>query len=133
VPQIISRPTVATPMPTVCMRVGISPKRDRRKGDGEQRLALHDHAGRPTGTPCAMPKACARNWPRNSVALIAISSGQDTSACARTGTARRDRKAQRRHQFRRKFVERDPARDKGKAPDHRHHDGEKDIGWLHGI
>ena len=28
VPQIINRPIAAMPMPTVCMRVGISPKRE---------------------------------------------------------------------------------------------------------
>ena len=33
---------------------------------------------RPTGTPCAMAKAWARNWPRNSVKLIETSTPHET-------------------------------------------------------
>ena len=33
---------------------------------------------RPTGTPWAMAKACARNWPRNSVKLIEASTPHET-------------------------------------------------------
>ena len=46
--------------------------------------------------------------------LIAISTGQDTFGAHEQARQRRDGEPQRRHQRRRKLVERDPARDKGK-------------------
>ena len=48
VPQIIRRPMAATPMPShLHAASAISPKRQDGKGHREQRLALHDHAGKP--------------------------------------------------------------------------------------
>src|SRR5882757_6439164 len=78
VPQIISSPKVATPIPTVCIRVGRSPNSIAAKAMVNSAWLCTITLESPTGTPCAIPKACARNWPRNSVKLIAISTGQET-------------------------------------------------------
>src|SRR5882757_5845074 len=62
----------------VCMRVGTSPNAITANAIVNNAWLCTITLASPTGTPCAMPKACARNWPRNSVKLIAISSGQLT-------------------------------------------------------
>src|SRR5436305_10139535 len=67
------------PMPAVCTRDGNSPNRTAAKPMVNSAWLCTITLERPTGTPCAMAKACARNWPRNSVKLIAINSGQETS------------------------------------------------------
>src|SRR6266436_2983337 len=59
VPQIIKSPTVAMPMLNSAWLCTITLER-------------------PTGTPCAMANACARNWPRNSVKLMEIRTGHET-------------------------------------------------------
>ena len=71
------------------MRVGNSPNAMTANAIVNSAWLCTITLARPTGTPCAMPKACARNWPRNSVALMAISSGHDTSGLRtnRHGTA----------------------------------------------
>src|SRR5665213_2341138 len=74
----MSRPTVAIPMPTVCKRVGHSPNRIAAKAIVNNAWLCTMTLESPTGTPSAMAKAWARNWPRNSVKLIAIRSGQET-------------------------------------------------------
>jgi hypothetical protein len=89
VPQIISRPIVAIPMPTVCTRDGNSPNSSAAKPIVNSAWLCTITLERPTGTPCAMANACDRNWPRNSVKLIAINSGHETSGffTNRHGTA----------------------------------------------
>src|SRR5712672_596494 len=69
---------LATPIPTVCIRVGRSPNSIAAKAMVNSAWLCTITLESPTGTPCAIPKACARNWPRNSVKLIAISTGQET-------------------------------------------------------
>src|SRR5437879_2604365 len=76
-------------MPVVCMRDGNSPNRTAAKPIVNSAWLCTITLDRPTGTPWAMAKAWARNWPRNSVKLIAIRSGQETSGFLtnRHGTA----------------------------------------------
>src|ERR1043165_5520794 len=76
-------------MPITCRRVGAAPKARTAKATVNSAWLCTMTLASPTGTPCAMPNACARNWPRNSVALMAINSGQDTSGLRtnRHGTA----------------------------------------------
>ena len=73
----------------VCLRVGTSPNAITANAIVNSAWLCTITLASPTGTPCAMPKACARNWPRNSVALMAISNGHDTSGLRtnRHGTA----------------------------------------------
>ena len=87
---------------------------------------------RPTGTPSAMAKACARNWPRNSVKLIAISSGQETSG-ARTNRHGNAAMAKRSVVISSGENSLSAIRlaTKRKPPDHRHQDGDKDVGRFH--
>ena len=66
-------------MPVVCMRDGNSPNSIAAKPMVNSAWLCTITLERPTGTPCAMAKAWARNWPRNSVKLIAIKSGQETA------------------------------------------------------
>ena len=68
----------AMPMPTLCIGVGNSRKAIAAKPIVNSAWLCTMTLERPTGTPSAMAKACARNWPRNSVELIAISSDQDS-------------------------------------------------------
>src|SRR5712671_6836958 len=78
VPQIIKSPTVAMPMPTACDRVGSSPNTAAAKAMVNSAWLCTITLERPTGTPCAMANACARNWPRNSVKLMEIRTGHET-------------------------------------------------------
>src|SRR3984885_6812216 len=78
VPQIISRPIAATPMPAICIRVGISRNASTANATVNSAWLCTITLASPTGTPCAIPQDCARNCPRNSVALIAISTLHDT-------------------------------------------------------
>ncbi len=66
-------------MPAPCASVGISRKIKAAKAIVNSAWLCTMTEDRPTGTPWAMAKACARNWPRNSVELIAINNGQETS------------------------------------------------------
>src|SRR5437660_6924947 len=66
-------------MPTACIRVGRSWKSSAAKAMVNSAWLCTITLDNPTGTPWAIAKACARNWPRNSEKLMAISSGQDTS------------------------------------------------------
>src|SRR5947207_13636731 len=66
-------------MPTACIRVGRSWKSSAAKAMVNSAWLCTITLDNPTGTPWAIAKACARNWPRNSEKLMAISSGQDRS------------------------------------------------------
>ena len=66
-------------MPAVCIRVGRSPNRIAAKPMVNSAWLCTITLVRPTGTPCLMAKVWARNWPRNSVKLVAINSPHDTS------------------------------------------------------
>ena len=107
-------------------------EQQRGKADGEQRLALHDHAGKADGNAMRDGKGL-----RQKLAEEQREADRDQHAPRNLRPRHEqagqggDGKAQRRHQFRRKFVQRDPARDKGKPPDHRHQDGDADIGRFH--
>ncbi len=76
-------------MPMVCIRVGNSANSSAAKPMVNSAWLCTITLVSPTGTPCAMAMDCARNWPRNSVKLIANSSGQETLGLRRNrhGTA----------------------------------------------
>ncbi len=92
-------------------------ERDHGERDREQRLALHDHAGKPHRHAMRDAESLRQElaeeqrgadgdqqWPRH----IRLAHEQ--------ARHRRDGKAQRRHQRRRQFVERQPARHEAQAP-----------------
>src|SRR6266702_763489 len=66
------------PMPIACIRVGSSRNSSAARPMVNSAWLCTITLVSPTGTPCAIATDCARNWPRNSVALIAIDSGQET-------------------------------------------------------
>src|SRR6266702_4584449 len=68
----------AMPMPMACIRVGHSANSNAAKAMVNSAWLCTITAVSPTGTPWAMAMDCDRNWPRNSVALIATRSGQET-------------------------------------------------------
>src|SRR5262245_49787302 len=70
-------------MPTVWIRVGRSLNSKAAKAMVNSAWLCTITLDRPTGTPWAMAKACARNWPRNSVKLMPIRRGHDTSGLRR--------------------------------------------------
>ena len=132
VPQIISRPIAATPMPVICSRVGISRNANAANATVNSAWLCTITLVRPTGHT-------VRNGPglRQKLAEKQRAADRDQH---RPGDIRpaheqarhgRDRKAHRRHQRGREFVERQPARHEPETPDHRHQDGEADVGWLH--
>src|SRR5664279_1802919 len=73
VPPIINRPTAATTIPATCMAVGISRNANTANATVNSAWLCTITLASPIGTPCAIAQDCARNWPRNSVPLIAIS------------------------------------------------------------
>src|SRR6266702_7968768 len=66
------------PMPIACIRVGSSRNSSAARPMVNSAWLCTITLVSPTGTPCAIATDCARNWPRNSVALMAIDSGQET-------------------------------------------------------
>ena len=69
---------MATPMPTVCHAPGRSRNNSAAKPMVNSAWLCTITLERPTGTPWAMAKAWARNWPRNSVKLIEASTPHET-------------------------------------------------------
>src|SRR5579864_5220156 len=66
------------PTPVACIGVGHSPKASAANAIVNTAWPCTITLVSPGGTPWAMPKACGRNWPRNSVKLIAIRSRHQT-------------------------------------------------------
>ena len=120
-------------MPMTCSARRHLAKRDDGERDREQRLALHDHAGEADRHAMRDAKGL-----RQKLAEKQRDADRDQERPRHIRLAheqarhRRDGKAQRRHQRRRQFVEREPARDEAKAPDHGDEGCEEDVGGLHG-
>ncbi len=107
-------------------------KRQRGERHREQRLALHDHAGK-------SDRNAFRDRPGLRQELSekqrAANRGQEPPGDVRLAHEqarhRRDGKTQRRHQRGRELVERQPGGNESKAPDQRHQNGETNVGRLH--
>ena len=114
------------------MRVGISRNASAANATVNSAWLCTMTLASPTGTPCAIAQDCARNWPRNSVALIAISTGQDTFG-RRTNRHGSAAIAKRIAVISAGDNSSSASRlaDEAKTPDHRHQHGEEDVGWLH--
>ena len=132
VPQIINRPIAATPIPAICRRRRNLAKRQCGERHREQRLALHDHAGKPDRHAFRdRPGLRQELSEKQRDADRGEQPPGDIRLAHEQARHRRDGKAQRRHQRGREFVEREPRGHEPKPPDQRHQDGETNVGWLH--
>ena len=132
VPQIIKRPIAATAIPVICIGVGISRNAIAANATVNSAWLCTITLASPTGTWCAIAQDCARNCPRNSVPLIAISTVQETFGrrTNRHGTAAMAKRIA--------VISAGESsssasrlRDEPEPPDHRHQDGQTNVGRLH--